>query len=440
MASGMPLQHSRCVQLDCSSIKDAVSIFSSTSGSGGERGEIPLVLIPKHRSWTSLSGWWLTIPTGCYCLLQRFGKDCGIAPPGGSVKPPFYRVGYVVTQQSCTYNAPVKECPTSDNVRVSVDLVIVFMIRDPQAFVYKLGAVKFDQLLSGAVDEGIRILVRSQNHQTVWTLRGNRADAILTHLNNKFEGTGVVFNNCTITAVVLPPALQSALEHTTELKKAMEKTKREQEYEIGEIKRKSDIELEELKRKNEQTVVMEHGRKKRASLQHEEKIIQAGQERQVAVIQTSEKTQVEKNEATAKLKRTQIEVQRHRVETISKAEADAEALRVQADIAYENMTLNAEAEKQKFIGDAKAIKMDADAERATSQQLKKKRQFELDIREKEILNKLAQKGNFNLIGEPGDKMVDAVMTGRFSKLPTQPGTDRGGEDESKKSGGGMFGF
>merc|ERR1719482_2625840 len=275
------------------------------------------------------------------------------------------------------------------------------MIRDPQAFVYKLGAVKFDQLLSGAVDEGIRILVRSQNHQTVWTLRGNRADAILTHLNNKFEGTGVVFNNCTITAVVLPPALQSALEHTTELKKAMEKTKREQEYEIGEIKRKSDIELEELKRKNEQTVVMEHGRKKRASLQHEEKIVQAGQERQVAVIQTSEKTQVEKNEATAKLKRTQIEVQRHRVETISKAEADAEALRVQADIAYENMTLNAEAEKQKFIGEAKAIKMDADAERATSQQL----------------NKIAQKGNFNLIGEPGDKMVDAVMTGRFSKLP-----------------------
>merc|ERR1719287_219877 len=104
--------------------------------------------------------------------------------------------------------------------------------------------------------------------------------------------TGVVFNNCTITSVKLPPSLHSSLEHTTELKKAMEKTKREQEYEIGEIGRKSDIDLEELKRKNEQTVVMEHGRKKRASLQHEQKIVKAGQDRQVAVIQSQEKTQV----------------------------------------------------------------------------------------------------------------------------------------------------
>lgn len=414
--------------MECNSVADAVSTFSSTQAGGGST-QIPLVLIPKHRSWMSF---WLTVPTGCYCLMQKFGRDCGIAPPGGSIKLPYWRISYVVTQQSCTYNAPVKECPTSDNVRVSVDLVIVFMIRDPQAFVYKLGAVKFDQLLSGAVDEGIRMLVRSQNHQTVWTLRGARAESILTHLNNKFEGTGVLFNNCTITAVVLPPALASSLQSTTELRKAMEKTKREQEYEIGEIKRKSDIELEELKRKNEQTVVTEHGRKKRAGLQHEEKMVKAGQDRQVAVIQAQEKTQVNKAEATALLARTNIEVQRYRVETISKAEAEAEAKRVAADIHYENTTLNAEAEKTKFLGDAKAINMDAEAEKATSQQLRKKRLFELDLREKEILNKLAEKGNFNLIGEPGDKMVDAVMTGRFSQPASGGGASSGV--------GGLFGL
>jgi len=155
--------HSRCVQQDVSRISDAVSKFSEK----GERGEIPLVLIPAHRSPFSGTGWWLTIPTGCYCLMQRFGKDVGLAPPGGSLKPPFYRIAYIVTQQSCTYNAPVLECPTSDNVRVSVDMVITFMIRDPSKFVYKLGAVHFDQLLTGAVDEGIRLLVRKQSHQTV---------------------------------------------------------------------------------------------------------------------------------------------------------------------------------------------------------------------------------------------------------------------------------
>jgi len=430
-APASQLQHSRCVQVECAGIKDAVSVFSSSgAGSGGgARGEIPLVLIPKHRSWASLGGWWMTIPTGCYCLLQKFGRDVGTAPPGGSVKPPYYRIAYVVTQQSCTYNAPVKECPTSDNVRVGVDLVIVFMIRNPQEFVYKLGAVKFDQLLSGAVDEGIRILVRSQNHQTVWTLRGNRADAILTHLNNKFEGTGVVFNNCTITSVMLPPSLQDALEHTTEMKKVMDKTKREQEFEIGEISRRSNMELEELKRKNEQTVVTEHGRKKRASMQHEEQLVKASQERQIAIIQTSEGTQVQKAEATALLARTNIEVQRYRVEVISKAEAEAEATRVQADIGYENSTLNAEAEKKKLENDALAIKLDANAEREASQHLVRKRLFEVDIREKEILNKLASKGNFNLIGAPGDRMVDAVMNGQFS-APSAIAPAAGGANKS----------
>jgi len=404
-------KHSKCVQLECGTLKDAVSTFSTIGDAGGE---LPLVLIPAHRTWASLSGWWMTIPTGCYSLMQRFGKDCGIAPPGGSIKPPFYRIAYVVTQQSCTYNAPVKECPTSDNVRVSIDLVVVFMIRDPVAFVYQLGAVKFDQLLDGAVDEGIRILVRSQNHQTVWTLRGNRAEAILTHLNKKFEGTGVVFNNCTIKGVYLPPSLQASLETTTKMRKEMEKTKREQEYEIGEIRRKSDMDLEELKRKNEQTVVLEHGKKKRAALGHEQQVVKAGEERQVAMIQTAEKTQVLKQETIALLVRTKIDAEKFRVEMISKAEAESEARRVQADIDFENTTLNAEAEKAKLEGEAKAISMDADAEAAASKHLVQKRKFELDIREKDILTKLAQRGNFNLIGAPGDKMIDSVMSGSFA--------------------------
>jgi len=408
------VQHSRCVQLDCSSVKDAANMLSSSGEAGGARGEIPLVLIPKARSWASLNGWWLSIPTSCYCLMQKFGKNVGVANPGGSIKPPFYRVAYAVTKQSCTYNAPVKECPTLDNVRVSVDLVITFMIRDPEAFVYRLGAVRFDQLLSGAVDEGIRILVRKQNHQTVWTLRGNRAEEILKHLTNKFDGTGVVFNNCTITSVTLPPSLQASLEHTTEMKKAMEKTIREHQYNITEIRRTSDLDLEELKRKIEKDVVTEQGRMKRAGMEHEQKLVKSGELRQVAVIETQMSAQVKKAEATALLQRTSSEVERYRVETISKAEAEAEAIRVQADIAYENSTLNAEAEKQKWIGEAKAIKMDAAAEAAASVHLVQKRKFDLDIREKEILNVLAEKGNFNLIGEPGDKMLDSLMTGNFS--------------------------
>jgi len=402
--------HSRCVQQDISSISDAVSRFSEKS----ERGEIPLVLIPSHRSPFSGTGWWMTIPTGCYCLMQRFGRDVGIAPPGGSLKPPFYRIAYVVTQQSCTYNAPVLECPTSDNVRVSVDMVITFMIRDPSKFVYKLGAVHFDQLLSGAVDEGIRLLVRSQSHQTVRTLRGNRADSMLASLNEKFAESGVVFSNCTITAVVLPEALEQSLETTTSMRKAMEKTTREHEFEMGEIQRKSQLELEGLKRNHEQAIVKENGNKKMAELSREKGLVKCAELLSTATIEAEQQAQVLKMETTAKCERTKVEMQRARVEQISRAEADAEARRVQADIGYEKAQMTAEVEKQRFVGEAAAIRLDSQAEAKASQHLTHKRRHELEMREKEVIMRLAQKANYNLVGAPGDRLVDGMMQGSLA--------------------------
>lgn len=401
--------HSRCVQLNVGSISDAVSIFSSKN----DRGEVPLVIIPAHRSPFSGTGWWLTIPTGCYCLMQRFGKDIGIAPPGGSIKPPFYRIAYVVTSQSCNYNAPVKECPTADNVRVSVDVHIVFSIQNPQDFVYKLGAVHFDQLLSGAVDEGIRVLVRAQSHQTVRMLRGNRAEAMLSMLNKKFGDAGVTFQNCTITQVALPQSLETSLERTTELRKAMEKTKREHDFMMGEIQRKCDMDLEELKRKNEQTIVMEQGRKKRAELNHDQRLVKEEELMSTAIIEAEQNAKVKSMECTALLERTKVTVEQHRLETISRAEADAEARRVQADIDHEKALMSAKAEKERLEGEGEAIKLDAQAEAESSQHLTHKRRHELNMREKDVLMKLASKTHYNLIGNPGDRLVDAMMTGHL---------------------------
>mmetsp|Transcript_106275 Transcript_106275/g.310719 ORF Transcript_106275/g.310719 Transcript_106275/m.310719 type:complete len:419 (+) Transcript_106275:60-1316(+) len=402
--------HSRCVQLNVGSISDAVSIFSSKN----QRGEVPLVLIPAHRSPFSGTGWWLTIPTGCYCLMQRFGKDIGLAMPGGSLTPPFYRIAYIVTSQSCNYNAPVKECPTSDNVRVGVDVHMVFNISNPVDFVYKLGAVHFDQLLSGAVDEGIRVLVRAQSHQTVRMLRGNRAEALLTLLNKKFDQCGVKFQNCTITHVDLPQQLESSLEKTTELRKAMDKTKREHTFHMGEIQRKSDMDLEELHRKSEQTIVMEQGRKKRAELNHEQRMVKEAELTSTALIEAGQNAKVKSMEANAQLERTKVEVQQSRVETVSKAEADAEARRVQADIDYEKALMSATAEKERLVGEGEAVKLDAQAEAESSQHLTHKRRHELDLREKDILMKLAGKADYNLIGSPGDALVGAMMSGHLA--------------------------
>jgi hypothetical protein len=62
------------------------------------------------------------------------------------------------------------------------------------------------------VEEGIRVLVRECPHDSVYGLRGGRADSLLSLLNNKFSNSGVNFSDCKITAVWLPRILSESLE------------------------------------------------------------------------------------------------------------------------------------------------------------------------------------------------------------------------------------
>jgi hypothetical protein len=75
--------------LDVGRLDQAVSIFSTKN----EFGEIPLVLIPRSRGKTAM---WLKVPAGVSCLLQKWGKDCELAPPGLKFFPPWYRIAYIV--------------------------------------------------------------------------------------------------------------------------------------------------------------------------------------------------------------------------------------------------------------------------------------------------------------------------------------------------------
>eukprot|EP00928_Gymnodinium_smaydae_P072151 TRINITY_DN55565_c0_g1_i1.p1 TRINITY_DN55565_c0_g1~~TRINITY_DN55565_c0_g1_i1.p1 ORF type:complete len:420 (-),score=114.88 TRINITY_DN55565_c0_g1_i1:186-1445(-) len=404
---------STCVQKNISNTNDALTIFSSTDT---RTGEIPLVLVPRHRSpFTNPGDWWVFVPTGCYCLAQWFGKDVGKAEAGMSFHLPGYRIAYMVTQQNCNYNAPVKECPTSDNVRVGVDVVVVFSIRNPEKFIYNLGAVHFDHLLSGAVDEGIRLLVREQSHSTVKYLRGSRSEELLKSLNAKFEACGVNFSSCQITSVYLPRSLDDCLENTTAMKKAMEKSTREQALEMKSIEQKSEIDIRLLERQLEEAKVKEGGKKTQAELRHKSALVKAHETRGVAEIEATEKAQVDQMKLNSQLQRTATELNKQRVERMSKVEAAVEARRAKADNEYFKVLTEAEAEKTQLLGEAESLKLDAEAEANTSAHLVHKRKFELEMAEKDAILQLAQKADFNLIGAPADALITAVTTGKLGE-------------------------
>lgn len=353
------------------------------------------------------------MPSGCSCLVQRFGEDLGEFSPGLHIVPSYYRIAYVVTKQACTYDAPVLMCPTADDVRVSVDVVLVFNINDPQKFIFGLGATNFDEYLSGTVDEAIRMLVRKETHQTVYTLRGDRADLMLRLLNEKFQESGVHFSDVKIIAVWLPDELANCLEQTTQMEKAMEKLRRQTEFEVLEIKQESEMQVEEIKRKAEQVLVTENGRKRRAELQFQQKKVRADEEAGVATLEAEEKGEVALKRSQAKLNRTKTSLETARVDETSRTEAAANARRIRADTIAEEKEIEAQWMEEQMVCDAEATKFEADAEKEASKSLVAKRQHELELREKRILGKLAAGGHFKLIGTPGDQLVSAMMTGHL---------------------------
>lgn len=405
-----PIVHSRCVQVHVKDVvKQSVSILSSKSNAG----EIPLVLIPEARGAMSL---FLEIPTGVWTLLQRFGKDVETdIKPGLHLLPAWYRIAYVVTKQSCCYDAPVQNCPTADDVRVSVDVTLIFQIVEPHKFIYRLGAKNFDEFLSGTVEEAIRMLVRQETHQTVYALRGERADVMLKMLNDKFIESGVTFHDCKVTAVWLPDVLANSLEITTKMGKGMERLKTANEYEFLQIRQESEMQIEEIRRRQEQVLVAEAGRKRRAELEFEQRSVKAEENGEVAMIEANGKVEVDKLRTQTDLDRTKKQFTTWRITEIAKAEANSNASKIKADLMEEQAIIEASWKEQKMLDDAEVIKCEAVMEKEAIRNLAAKREHDLLIREKGILGQFAAKGSFNLIGTPGDKLVNAMLKGTFSQ-------------------------
>jgi len=227
------------VQRNIGRPSDAMRVFNTAS----ER-KLPVVLVPQNRWCCSCS---YTVPSDVYCITQRFGADCDqvingvrqLADPGLKCAPSFTQVMYCVTKQSCTYEAPVRSCRTSDNVMIDVELALVFQIGpEPQRvrdFVYKLGAARFNDLLSVAVDEAVRQLIRGARSDNVLELRGSSSGwsrRVMENLNDKFKMFGVSFTYSVIKEVRLGHVLEKLRENTTDMRCRMRDIEKQHDYQM----------------------------------------------------------------------------------------------------------------------------------------------------------------------------------------------------------------
>lgn len=396
--------HSRVVQRRISNPMAAQTEFDNI-----RNGEIPIVLVP---SWATFFKFLYTIPSGVFVLYQKWHAKQGLLPPGLIMFwPAWYRVSHIVTRQSRTYNAPVQNCPTSDNVMVHIDVSITFQIQDAEVFVYELGAHRFDEFLSAQTDEAIRGLVHEVEAMQVHDLREEFAMGMKSGLNSKANPFGVTILNVKITNVQLPPDLSKTLQNTTSFKTMMEQQEKKHTADMRILLDDAEQKLTAIRKNNERSVQNLRAAQQRALVSREEQLVTTRTKLEVA--QVNEKTTAAVNLTQAKSKKVnaKAEGERRKVEMVEKIRAETEADKIRADQDLENEKIKAASSILAAKSTAQGILADAKTEEMASRQLSELRSFNVKNRRLDVLAKIAESGKMVIGGDTGEKLLGALCPG-----------------------------
>ena len=409
-APKLSTRHSHVVQRRIGSPMEAQKEFEKI----GKDGSIPVVLVPR---WPYFFHLLTNIPSGVYVLWQKWHAKQGQLPPGLKVLwPAWNRVSHIVTKATKTYNAPVQNCPTSDNVLVAVDVSLMFQIQDPEKFVYELGAHRFDEFLSAQTDEAIRGLVHEVPALKVHDLREEFAMGMKTGLNRKINRFGVVISHVKITNVELPKALSETLQNTTSFKTLMEQQKKGHAANMRVLLDTAAQKLTAIKKQNARDEQDLRAAIDRALIDRERRRLNAVNKRDVAVVQAKTKASVDKQEAESEKMNAKKEAESEMVQIVEKARADAESRKIKATQALESLKIRKQADLEEAQAKAKAISADANVEAMAAQQLKEQRQFEIDNQRFQVLSGLASKGRMVISGETGEALLQGLCPGSKADL------------------------
>lgn len=408
------------VQKDIGTPDAATQIFSSTSPR-----QVPVVLVPAGRWWCSC---YYTVPSGVSCITQRFGKDCDpvvsgshgegrkMADPGLQCSPACYQIAYCVTKQACTYEAPVKSCPTIDNVMIDCELTLVFNI-GPEAykvrkFIYKLGAIRFNEFLAACTDEAMRQLVRGELLENVLELRGSNQGGVrrvLETLNLKFKPFGVSFSRAVIKEVRLGSQLEQLMEKTTNFRTKIKDIEKEHEVEMRKIDYDYQQRRAELDRDYDRRLQDIENDMNVALIDRSKLKVTALSKKEVSITKAEEQRGVALQKADADLNVVTLQAQQQNEDLISRVQADTEAekIKVKRDCEVkieESRQLIEVAEMQ-----AQALTTEANAEGQAAAQLKTVREWKLQMAKLEVEEAMARKSRIMISGENGDRLLGSML-------------------------------
>merc|ERR1719273_2928618 len=395
-------------QLDIGSPLDATRVFNQEHGD-----RIPLVLVPSGRTCCSC---FYHIPSGVNTIVHICGDDGypdGMAPPGIQMCKPWYNhVAYMVTQQSCTYNAPVKSCPTKDNVMVDCELTSVFSIgpdpTDVKNFVYNLGALKFNEFLAAECEEAIRQLIRVTPLSDVYELRGSSSQHVqnvLKVLDDKFKEFGVTFSKAAITDVVLNDELRRILQGTTEFRTKIRELDIEADINVKLISYDYQQKLSEKERLYERRLQDIEADINVALVNRKKDIVNAESRREVAVTKQQELAAVSKKRAESELSVAQAKAEQENAKLLATATSNSEAAKIKVDKETEVAVFESQQLIKVAENKAEALKTEAKAEGDAAASLQVIREHNLEMAKLEVQEAIARRAKIVISGDQSLKVL-----------------------------------
>eukprot|EP00940_MAST-03C_sp_MAST-3C-sp2_P002616 g2616.t1 len=404
------MSKSRVVQVTISDVSDAPEVFARHEN---KYGGTPIVLVPEEPKFFSCC---LTIPDGFWVLCQKWYEDKGIFPAGFVLFwPGWMRISHIVTKKGISYNHPVFNCPTRDNVMVEVDVSLTFQIGptldDAKRFVYYLGAHRFDELLSAETEEAIRALVNDVAVMKVHDLREEFAGDMRDSLNKSMRRYGVEIQAVKVTDVKLPVLLEQTLQRRTSYETQIEQDEKKHVAEKRKIIDDAQQTIEEIKKLNLRTVQELNATIDRELISREEQVTAARTVMSVAIVNAETRSKVRQIKAKADLEASAYQGECAYVEALSEVEADCKKRRDIADQDLASRTVRAKARYAVKLKEAECVQTDARVERIAGKELQEKRAFEVSEMRMRVLTGIAQHSRMVIAGDAGERLLQQFSPG-----------------------------
>lgn len=424
-----------------SSVSRANEIFGRTL----RDGSIPIVLEPGAGCCGIGSPFYLTVPEGCYAMVQRFGADFdtpagkSIWPPGFHFVAPWVRVKYLVTKQTFVFDTPVKGCKTADNVTVTIDVTLSLRImgdeskgEDPElvrTFVYKMQPAGLSQQLKDAQEEAVRALARSVNHTEVYGLRSaespnqvgeqtddakgkqgaNVTDVMKRSLNNQFNKYGVQITDVAIKNVRLPREIAMQMQEKTTYASVIAEQKMKQQNDLQMLGFKEEIETAQQKKKEEQLAEEAEGIRVAAEKTQELYTVQAETKKMVAEMKELENAAVREIKSKDALDIEKVKTETVQIKQSIEAAAKAEVAKLQAEQAAYVQQKDADIIRVKAKYRAMCNKAIAEAEGTVADKLKAKREYDVSKKKLNLYENLAKNKNVVISGKGNDNLLANML-------------------------------